>query len=196
MIRIASSIHFLLVPAISIRPTPSTSSIVIVAPVSSCIPWIIFPPGPIMAPMNSLGIVIVSMRGAWGFSSARGSAMHSVILSRMCIRPSLAWFNAFSRMSYDKPSTLISICVAVIPSRVPVTLKSISPKWSSSPRISDNTAYFSSPAFLINPIAIPETGFFIGTPASINAKVPAHTVAIEDEPFDSRISETTRTEYG
>lgn len=68
--------------------------------------------------------------------------------------------------------------------------------WSSSPRISDNTAYFSSPAFLINPIAIPETGFFIGTPASINAKVPAHTVAIEDEPFDSRISETTRTEYG
>ena len=30
-------------------------------------------------------------------------------------------------------------------------------------------------------------------PASINANVPAHTVAIEEEPLDSRISETTRT---
>ena len=37
----------------------------------------------------------------------------------------------------------------------------------------------------INPIAIPDTGFFIGTPASLNAKVPAQTVAIEEEPLDS-----------
>lgn len=61
-------------------------------------------------------------------------------------------------------------------------------------QISDNTAYLSSPAFLINPIAIPETGFLIGTPASIKANVPAQTVAIEEEPLDSRISETTRTQ--
>ncbi len=39
---------------------------------------------------------------------------------------------------------------------------------------------------------MPETGFFIFTPASINPIVPAQTVAIEDEPFDSRISETMR----
>ena len=39
----------------------------------------------------------------------------------------------------------------------------------------------------------PETGFLIFTPASISANVPAHTVAIDDEPFDSRISDTTRT---
>ena len=31
--------------------------------VSSCIPWIIFPPGPMTAPMNSFGIIICSMRG-------------------------------------------------------------------------------------------------------------------------------------
>ena len=62
--------------------------------------------------------------------------------------------------------------------------------------ISDNTAYLSSPAFLINPMAIPDTGFLIFTPASINARVPAHTVAMEEEPFDSRISDTTRTTYG
>ena len=46
------------------------------------------------------------------------------------------------------------------------------------------------------PIAMPDTGFLIFTPASINANVPAHTVAIEEEPLDSRISETTRTTYG
>jgi len=44
-----------------------------------------------------------------------------------------------------------------------------------------------------SPIAIPETGLRIGTPASINASDPAQTVAIEDEPLDSKISEITRT---
>jgi len=45
-------------------------------------------------------------------------------------------------------------------------------------------------------MAIPETGFFMATPASINASVPAQTVAIEEEPFDSMMSDTTRTVYG
>ena len=45
---------------------------------------------------------------------------------------------------------------------------------------------------LMRPIATPAQGAFIGTPASISASEPPHTVAIEDEPFDSRISETTR----
>ena len=49
---------------------------------------------------------------------------------------------------------------------------------------------------MINPIAIPETGLIISTPASIKANVPAHTVAIDDEPFDSSISETTLIVYG
>ena len=44
---------------------------------------------------------------------------------------------------------------------------------------------------LINPIAIPATGSFIGTPASINASDVPQTVAIEEEPLDSVISETT-----
>src|SRR5687768_1963551 len=48
----------------------------------------------------------------------------------------------------------------------------------------------------IIPIAIPETGPLTGTPASISAKDPAQTVAIEDEPFDSRISDTMRMVYG
>ena len=46
------------------------------------------------------------------------------------------------------------------------------------------------------PIATPATGAFKGTPASIMASEAPQTEAIEDEPFDSRISETTRTTYG
>ena len=52
-----------------------------------------------------------------------------------------------------------------------------------------------SPSF-IRPIAMPATGALIGTPASIRAREPPHTLAIDDEPFDSRISETTRKVYG
>ena len=46
---------------------------------------------------------------------------------------------------------------------------------------------------LISPMAMPATGALIGTPASIIASEAPHTVAIEDEPLDSVISETTRT---
>ena len=44
---------------------------------------------------------------------------------------------------------------------------------------------------LINPIAIPATGFGKTTPASIIANDEPHTVAIEEDPFDSVISETS-----
>ena len=49
----------------------------------------------------------------------------------------------------------------------------------------------SSPS-LIRPMAMPETGALIGTPASISASVEPQVEAMEDEPLDSRISETTR----
>ena len=45
---------------------------------------------------------------------------------------------------------------------------------------------------MIRPIATPATGAFSGTPASIIASEPPQTDAIDDEPFDSRMSETTR----
>jgi len=49
---------------------------------------------------------------------------------------------------------------------------------------------------LISPMAIPATGAAIGTPASIIESAVPQTVAIEEEPFDSRTSETTRIVYG
>ena len=45
-------------------------------------------------------------------------------------------------------------------------------------------------------MAIPETGFFNCTPASIRAMVPEQTVAMDEEPLLSKTSLTTRTVYG
>ena len=41
-------------------------------------------------------------------------------------------------------------------------------------------------------MAMPETGALIGTPASMSARVEPQVEAIEEEPLDSMISETTR----
>ena len=43
---------------------------------------------------------------------------------------------------------------------------------------------------------MPATGAFSGTPASISESVPPQTVAIDDEPFDSSVSDTMRIVYG
>ena len=52
-----------------------------------------------------------------------------------------------------------------------------------------------SPSFT-RPMATPATGAAIGTPASMSARLVPHTDAMELEPLDSRISETTRITYG
>ena len=45
-------------------------------------------------------------------------------------------------------------------------------------------------------MAIPPTGALIGTPASWSASVDPQTDPIDDEPFDSSVSETSRIVYG
>ena len=106
------------------------------------------------------------------------------------MRPSRACASATAMISLVMPWILMSICSAVMPRSVPATLKSMSPRWSSSPRMSVSTAK-RGPS-LIRPIAMPATCALIGTPASISARQPPQTEAIDDEPFDSVISETTR----
>ena len=88
------------------------------------------------------------------------------------------------------PWILMSICSEVTPSEVPATLKSMSPRWSSSPRMSESTAKRSFS--LMRPMAMPATGRLSGTPASISDSEEPQTVAIDEEPFDSVISETRR----
>ena len=55
--------------------------------------------------------------------------------------------------------------------------------------MSDNITYLSFS--LIKPIAIPATGLSKGTPASIKDIEVPQTVAIELDPLDSVISDTT-----
>ena len=43
---------------------------------------------------------------------------------------------------------------------------------------------------------MPPTGVLMGTPASISASVEPQTEPIDDEPFDSSVSETMRIVYG
>ena len=59
-----------------------------------------------------------------------------------------------------------------------------------------STAYLPLFSSITSPMAMPATGALSGTPASIIASEPPHTEAIDDEPFDSRMSDTTRTVYG
>ena len=90
----------------------------------------------------------------------------------------------------------MSICRAVMPSRVPATLKSMSPRWSSSPRMSERIAT----SVAVGDQAHGDAGhrrLASGTPASSMAEsVPPQMVAIDDEPLDSRVSDTTRIVYG
>ena len=44
----------------------------------------------------------------------------------------------------------------------------------------------------MSPMAQPATGALMGTPASMSAMVEPHTEAMEEDPLEERISDTTR----
>jgi len=120
---------------------------------------------------------------------------------------------ACCKTSIGNHLTFISICNALIQSLLHATLKSISHVKSSChcksvritypyfcPLISIIFKYllvfvysFTSSSvrgWITSPIAIQDTGFLIGTHASISDKQLAHTLAIEVEPFEDKTSET------
>src|SRR6266576_513794 len=170
--------------------TSPLSSTLISAPVCSWIDRMVLPLGPMMSPILSVGIWIVMMRGAYLDSCERGSGIARSMMSRMWTRACLARSSASAMILKSSPSILMSIWMEVRPSRVPATLKSMSPRLSSVPRMSVSTA--TRVPSLINPIATPAHDAFTGTPASNSASEPPHTVAMDDEPLDSRMSETMR----
>ena len=108
--------------------TEPSSSISISALVCSMILFIIFPPAPIIPPIFSGLTFSISIFGAFSESSFLDSGIVSIILSRIYKRAIFAFSRAISIIFRVIPSILISICIAVIPSFVPVTLKSISPR--------------------------------------------------------------------
>ena len=133
------------------------------------------------------------IRGAYGDISS-GASMASAITSRIVMRASRAWVSAAARTSAGMPSSLVSSCSAVTNSRVPATLKSMSPKASSAPRMSVSATYWVSPSTSpeMSPIAMPATGAFSGTPACSSDIVEAQTEPIEVEPLEPIASESCR----
>ena len=113
-----------------------SSSISTVAPVSSTILRIIFPPGPITVPILSTGTWTFWILGAWGLTSWRTSGIAVSITFNIWDLASFAWAKVSLITEKLMLLTLISNCMAVIPFEVPATLKSMSPTWSSSPWIS------------------------------------------------------------
>ena len=79
------------------------------------------------------------MRGANWLSCSRGLPITRAISPRMNLRAEFACVSASRRISNVTPEILMSICSAVIPRSVPATLKSMSPRWSSTPAMSVST---------------------------------------------------------
>src|SRR6266542_2734247 len=82
--------------------------------------------------------------------------MAAWMTSRITMRASRAWVSAPISTSLGMPVSLVSSCSAVTNSRVPATLKSMSPKASSAPRMSVRVT--NSPPSEIRPMAMPPTG--------------------------------------
>ena len=94
------------------------------------------PLGPMTSPILSIGISMETIFGALLATWSRGSAMAPAMTSRMVSRASLAWRSALASTSAGRPAILVSSWRAVTASAVPATLKSMSPKASSEPKMS------------------------------------------------------------
>ena len=83
-----------------------------------------------------------------------------------------------------------------MPLSVPAILQSMSQKASSQPMMSVSNWWREiapwSSVCEQSPMLMPATGRIKGTPASISARLPPQTEAIEVEPLDSMISQVMR----
>ena len=151
---------------------------------------IVLPPGPISAPILSGGMCVRSRRGAHVEISAFGRAMAVSILRRISIRASRLWASVASMISSLMPLIFRSSWMPVMPFCVPAILKSMSPKWSSSPMMSVSKR----PLVAFLDQADRDAGHRIGDrhAGGHQAQRGAADLAIELEPFDSRMSEMTR----
>mmetsp|Transcript_23976 Transcript_23976/g.58762 ORF Transcript_23976/g.58762 Transcript_23976/m.58762 type:complete len:231 (-) Transcript_23976:1278-1970(-) len=178
--------------------TPSSLMSMASTLVSSQMLLIISPPLPMIFPMYLVGTVTLWIWGANSERAPAGGGLAFSISPRMCTRPLLAASSAWRSTARVMPSTLMSIWNALMPAPSPATLKSMSPRASSLPRMSvrmmASSPLDASPR--IRPMAMPATFLVMGTPASCSAKHPAHTVAMELEPLLSVMVDSSRTVKG
>ena len=90
---------------------------------------------------------------------SRGREMAESILRRISMRASRDWVNVARMISSLIPRVFRSNWMPVMPFCVPAILKSMSPKWSSSPMMSVSRTQRS--ASLTRPTEMPATGLLI-----------------------------------
>ena len=163
--------------------------------VSAMIFCIVSPHFQIIFLISSLSTINEIKVGAY-CDSLFGFVIADSMQSKTCILHFFACSNATLNISIGIQVSLMSICIAVIPSLVQVTLKSISQPKSSSSCKSVSTLYSHVSESVISHIAIQATGALIGTQASIRANVDHVAAAIDDDQFDANISVTTLITYG
>src|ERR1019366_2559416 len=123
-----ASMHFAAVPrSLEATVTVPSSCTSILQAYSFWSARIVLPPEPMTSRIFSSGTVIVSRRGANAESSGRAAFSVCSILSRMKSRPWRACSSACWKICGVMPPILMSIWRAVMPVRVPATLKSMSP---------------------------------------------------------------------
>ena len=135
-------------------------------------PRMFLPPGPIkQADLFRIDLRADQPRGRFGDVFGRGREIVESIDRRISIRASRDWASVARMISSLMPSIFRSSWMPVMPFCVPAILKSMSPKWSSSPMMSVSSVHL-SPSFT-RPIEMPATGLVIGTPAAIRPSVAA-----------------------
>ena len=103
----------------------------------------------------------------------------------------MAWPSATFMISSVMPAILMSICSEVTPV---LGAGDLEVHVAEMVLVAEDVGEHGEAARLpgSGPWRCRPTGRFSGTPASISASEEPHTVAIDDEPLDSVISETTR----
>jgi hypothetical protein len=152
------------------------------------------PPGPISAPILSTGIFTVMMRGACGFDSGARFGQHCQHLFHDGHARHLRLFERFLHHLRAQAADLdVHLQGGDARRRSSHFEVHVAEVIFGALNVGQNLVTTGAGQIsVINPIATPETGALIGTPASINASVEPQTEPIEVEPLDDKASDTTR----
>ena len=167
-----------------------SSSMLILAPVFSTISRITLPPVPITSRILSVGILMVSMRGANSPTSDAGGVER---LGHFAEDVQTAVLGLAERDLHDLLGDAGDLDVHLQRGDTVVGAGDLEVHVAEVILVAEDVGEHGE-LFAFEDEAHGDTGHrrFIGTPASISASEVPQTVAIEDEPLDSVISETMR----
>ena len=188
--RIQSTARWLAMASVEAILTVPSSWMSILVPVRSVISRIVLPPPPITAPILSVGIWIVVTRGTVSRISGRGMPSALAISPRMCLRPSRACVQGDL---HDLGRDAGDLDVHLQRGDAVLGAGDLEVHVAQMVLVAQDVGEDGEAVALLDQAhgdAGDRRGS--GTPASISASDVPQTVAIEEEPLLSVISETTR----